>query len=150
MSESCVTLRTTACQPPLSMRFPRQEYWSGLLCSSSKRSSQPGTEPMQLSPASQGGFFPRATWEALIVIYVYQNLQLVHFKYMGSILCPHLTSIKLLTILKENGENTIKFHTVGLFHYSSIKNKEENIFFMLATQTPEKNFSISTGYQFYC
>ena len=27
-----VTLCTLACQAPLSMRFPRQEYWSGLPC----------------------------------------------------------------------------------------------------------------------
>ena len=29
----CVTLRTVACQAPLSMGFSRQEYWSELLCS---------------------------------------------------------------------------------------------------------------------
>ena len=28
----CVTLRTVACQAPLSMGFSRQEYWSGLPC----------------------------------------------------------------------------------------------------------------------
>ena len=28
----CVTLWTIACQAPLSMGFPRQEYWSGLPC----------------------------------------------------------------------------------------------------------------------
>ena len=33
VAKSCPTLatpRTVACQPPLSMRFSRQEYWSGL------------------------------------------------------------------------------------------------------------------------
>ena len=30
MSDSSVTPWTVACQSPLSMRFPRQEYWSGL------------------------------------------------------------------------------------------------------------------------
>ena len=30
MSDSFVTLWTVALQVPLSMRFPRQEYWSGL------------------------------------------------------------------------------------------------------------------------
>ena len=29
MSDSFVTLWTVACQAPLSMGFPRQEYWSG-------------------------------------------------------------------------------------------------------------------------
>ena len=27
---SCVTPQTAACQVPLSMEFPRKEYWSGL------------------------------------------------------------------------------------------------------------------------
>ena len=30
MPNSFATLQTVACQAPLSMRFPRQEYWSGL------------------------------------------------------------------------------------------------------------------------
>ena len=30
LSDSCVTRWTVACQAPLSMGFPRQEYWSGL------------------------------------------------------------------------------------------------------------------------
>ena len=30
VSNSCTTSWTVACQAPLSMRFPRQEYWSGL------------------------------------------------------------------------------------------------------------------------
>ena len=35
--KACLTLetsKTVACQVPLSMGFPRQEYWSGLPCSS--------------------------------------------------------------------------------------------------------------------
>ena len=31
MSDSFVTPWTVVCQAPLSMGFPRQEYWSGLL-----------------------------------------------------------------------------------------------------------------------
>ena len=37
-----VTPWTAACQSPLSMRFSRQEYWSGLPCPSPGGSSQPG------------------------------------------------------------------------------------------------------------
>ena len=37
----CATLWTTTCQAPLSMGFSRQEYWSGLSCLISRRSSQP-------------------------------------------------------------------------------------------------------------
>ena len=40
---------------PLSMRFPRQEYWSGLPFPSPGDLTDPGIEPA--SPALEGGFF---------------------------------------------------------------------------------------------
>ena len=55
MSDSFVTPRTVACQAPLSMEFPRQEYWSGLLFFSPGDFPEPGTEPV--FPALAGGFF---------------------------------------------------------------------------------------------
>ena len=46
---------TVACQAPLSMGFPRQEYWSGLPFASPGDLPNPGTElPI---PALAGGFF---------------------------------------------------------------------------------------------
>ena len=42
-------------QVPLSMEFPRQEYWSGLPFPFAGDLPDPGTEPM--SPATAGGFF---------------------------------------------------------------------------------------------
>ena len=45
-----VTLWTVACQAPLSMGFPRQEYWSGLPCSPPEDLLDPGVETV--SPAS--------------------------------------------------------------------------------------------------
>ena len=58
---------TVACQAPLSMRFPRQEYWSRLPFLSPGNLPNPGVEPVSLmSPALAGGFFTTsATWEAL-------------------------------------------------------------------------------------
>ena len=44
-----------ACQAPLSMGFPRQEYWSGLPFPFPGDLSDPGMEPP--SPALAGGFF---------------------------------------------------------------------------------------------
>ena len=53
-----VTLWTVACQAPLSMGFPRQEYWSGLPCSPSGELPNPGIKPVSLiSPVL-------AAWEA--------------------------------------------------------------------------------------
>ena len=46
---------TVAQQAPLSMEFPRQEYWSGLPFPSPGNLPDPGIEPA--SPALVGGFF---------------------------------------------------------------------------------------------
>ena len=56
--QSCLTLETTwtvACQAPLSMGFPRQEYWSELPFPPPGDRPDPGIEPT--SPALAGGFF---------------------------------------------------------------------------------------------
>ena len=45
MSESLVTPWTVACQASLSMRFPWQEYWSGLPFPSPGDRPHPGIEP---------------------------------------------------------------------------------------------------------
>ena len=61
-SLSCVRLfvtpGTVACQSPLSMGFPWQEYWSGLPFPSTGDLPNPGIEPASpMSPALSGGFF---------------------------------------------------------------------------------------------
>ena len=63
-----VTLLTVACKALLSVRFSRQEYWSGLPCPSPEDLPDPGIEPASLtSPALAGGFFTTsATWKALV------------------------------------------------------------------------------------
>ena len=52
---SFATPRTIAQQAPLSMGFPREEYWSGLPCPSPGDLPDPGIEPM--SSALAGAFF---------------------------------------------------------------------------------------------
>ena len=61
----CETLWTAAGQPPPSMGFSRQEYWSGLLCPPPGDLPDSGMEPASLSsPALAGGFFTiSTTWE---------------------------------------------------------------------------------------
>ena len=57
MSNS-VTPWTTALQAPLSVGFPRQEYWSGLPFPPPGNHPNPGTEPMSpAAPVLAGGFF---------------------------------------------------------------------------------------------
>ena len=59
--QSCptlLTLGTLACQAPLSMGFPRQEYWSGLPCPPPGDLPNPGIKATSLmSPALAGGIF---------------------------------------------------------------------------------------------
>ena len=55
MSDSFATPGTTACQSPLSMGFPRQEYWSGLPFPPPGDVPNPGIKVA--SPALAGGFF---------------------------------------------------------------------------------------------
>ena len=65
-----VTPWTVACQPPLSMGFSSQEYWSGLPCPPPGDLSDPRIEPgTPQSPALPGGFFiTGTTWEAPVEI----------------------------------------------------------------------------------
>ena len=57
-------------QAPLSMEFPRQEYWSGLPFAALGDLPDPGIEPVSLSsPALTGGFF--TTYEIHIHISTY-------------------------------------------------------------------------------
>ena len=55
MSDSFMMPWTVAYQAPLSMGFPRQEYWSGFAMSSPGDLPNPGTEPT--SPVLVGEFF---------------------------------------------------------------------------------------------
>ena len=70
------TLWTVAHQAPLSMGFPRQEYWSRLLFPSPEDLPSPGIEPT--SPALAGGFFttepPGKPYEAFPAILSEHNL----------------------------------------------------------------------------
>ena len=78
MSDSFVTSGTASCQAPLSMGFPRQEYWSGLPFPS------PGDPPDSrielVSPALAGEFFttePPGKPQILIFSYMIAKNQLL-------------------------------------------------------------------------
>ena len=62
----CESLWTVACQASLSMRFSRQEYWSGLPCPPPGNLPNPGIELASLlSPALAGKFSTTSTtWVA--------------------------------------------------------------------------------------
>ena len=55
MSDSFATPWTVVHQAPLTMEFPRKDYWSGLPLPPPGDLSKPGMEPMSFALA--GGFF---------------------------------------------------------------------------------------------
>ena len=57
-----VTVWAVACQACLSMRFSRQEYWSGLPCSPPEYLPNPGMEPGSF--ALQVDSLPLSPWES--------------------------------------------------------------------------------------
>ena len=65
MSDSFETPWTIACQAPLSIRFPRQEYWSGLPFPSPGGFPHPGIKPVPPGvPTLQADSLPQTTGEA--------------------------------------------------------------------------------------
>ena len=66
-----VTQWTVTRQAPLSMRFFRQEYWSGLPCPSPRDLPNPGIKPVSLMSLALAGriFTTSATWEAPLISY---------------------------------------------------------------------------------
>ena len=90
----CVTLWTTACQTPLSMRYSRQEQWSGLPCPPPGDLLKPGIEHTSLmSPALEGGFFSTSTsWDAQRCLFIFgvPRLNIVCFLSGNSCLLPGL------------------------------------------------------------
>ena len=63
------TLWIVAHHAPVSVEFPKQEYWSWLQFPAAEDLSNPGTEPTSpVSPALAGGFLTiSATWEAQVI-----------------------------------------------------------------------------------
>ena len=91
---------TAARQAPLSIEFPRQEYWSGLLCAPFRGSSNPGIEPSFLiSPALAGRFFTtsatqEAPWLAVSNVlqkYVFHCMDRLYQNYMYADCPPPLS-----------------------------------------------------------
>ena len=62
MPDSCETFREVAHQAPLSMGFPRREYWSGLPFPPPGDVPDPGIKPTSLiSPVLTSSFFTIST-----------------------------------------------------------------------------------------
>jgi len=83
MFDSFVTSWTVACQTPLFMGFPRQEYWSGLPFPSPEDLLNPGIKPG--SPELQADSLPsespglKHTIQLIFIYFIYWAFYLVSF-----------------------------------------------------------------------
>ena len=77
-----VTLRTLACQAPLSMGFSRQEHWSGLPCPPPGDLHNLGIKLISLmSAVSAGTFFTTfANWQLWLICVVVRKKSTEHYK----------------------------------------------------------------------
>ena len=94
MSNSFATPGMVALNAPLSMGFPRQEYWTGLPFSSPRDLPDPRIEPE--SPALVGRFF---------VVVIFSPLS-----HQGTQLWPSLNYIKILELSWLNRKERIQRH----------------------------------------
>ena len=94
MSGSYATPWTITCQAPLSMGFPRQEYWSGLPCPPPGDLLDPGLKPtFPMIYALAGRFFSTSsTWGALIMP-IHDLSQRKHSVLSFTTLCGYAQSL---------------------------------------------------------
>lgn len=102
MSNSFVTPWTVSRQAPLSMRFPRQEYWSG--CHFLLQGNLPDPGIKSVSPALASGFFtsvppgkPKVHWLFNCLYILKVTLHLQSLQSTGYI--PHVVQPSLEPIL---------------------------------------------------
>ena len=112
VSGSSVIPWTVVHQIPLSVGFPRQEYWSGLPSSSPEALPIPGMEPAYpASPALTGGFFtteppgkPKVEYSlvkiskkcALTVVSANTELMICNEKELNLIIAPFIRNHSML------------------------------------------------------
>ena len=99
MSDSCVTPWTVILQAPLSVKFPRREYWSRLPFPSPRDLPDPGIEPE--SSALAGRFFTteppgklllRPIWRSILLLY--PTIKLRGLKFYNHVLFHGILSEK--------------------------------------------------------
>ena len=106
-----MTLWTVACQAPLSMGFPRQNYWSGLPCPPPEELPNPGIQPASFaSPALAGGFFTTsAIWEGPWKWKFKNSINPVYSLWVGRGPAVHVLPEFYMSSLKQGANNINSF-----------------------------------------
>ena len=121
MSDSCDPMDYIARQPPLSMGFPRQAYWSRLSFPSPGHLPKPGIEPM--SPPWQADSSTEPHWKLVCIIRIFKHT------------CISVWASQVALMVKNPPTNTytdthnihVKFEVYGLLlklvYFISFQNK---------------------------
>ena len=136
-----VMLCTVACQAPLSMGFPRQEYWERVAISFSRESFQPRVEPV--SPALAGGFFTtKPPGKELSISRVLPLLCNIFLSYEIEVLSEHFPFIQQSYLQVQSWkkrENTGWVHCLLWFIINCIV-KDTNLSLVVAKRNlPQRN-----------
>ena len=96
-----------AFQTPLSRRFSRQEYWSGLPFSPPGNLPNPGIKPM--SPALAGGFFTTEPPGKPVSIYTHRDTVIKNEDLLFATTWVGLEGI-MLSVISQRRTNTLCYH----------------------------------------
>jgi len=125
-AQLCLTLLipwTVAHQAPLSMRFSRQEYWSGLPCPTLVDLPDPEIELASLmSSALTGRYFTTSTtWEAQYRFIFYSYKSIPHFIVLHFIvLCRNCIIYKLKVCCNSASSKSLSSIFQNTFAYFSV------------------------------
>ena len=115
----CVTPWTVAHQAPLSVKFSRQEYWSGLPFPPPGDLPDPGIEPTSLTSPALAFFTIWATREAHTAVYF------VSITYLPWVL-NFVNFDQFLPPAPSNHHSTLCFYEFGYFNSMFFKKKRSN------------------------
>ena len=94
-----VTPCSVAFQAPLSMGFSRQEYWSGLPCTSPGDLPKPGIKPLCLmSPALTGRFFTTGSTLGFPILHYLTEFAQIHVHWVSDAIPPPCLLFFLLSV----------------------------------------------------
>ena len=104
----CVTLWTVARHAPLSMGFPREEYWSGLPCPPPRDLPNPGIKPaFPVSPALQVNSLP-AEPPGKPKLFIYKLNHFAVYQELTQHCKPTILQLKIKRVLNNDYHRQVK------------------------------------------
>ena len=132
MSDSFATPRTVAWQTPLSMGFPRQEYWSGLSFPSPGDLPKPRSEPQSPALADRFCFTPEPPGKPTMEYYsAIKNNEIMPFAamwiHLEIIILSEVSQIKTNIMCHLHVESKKMIQMNYLQNRNSLRDTENNL-----------------------